>query len=57
MIVRLDNYLEQCPDECRNAEIVVDDVKLRTVNGVTGVNVIVTCEYCEVCKYRQAGAE
>ena len=57
MIVSLDNYLDQCPDECRYAEIIVDHDKLMTVNGVTGVNVTVTCEYREICKYRQTGAE
>lgn len=57
MIVRLDNYLERCPDECRYAEVTVDHDKLMTTKGVTGVNVVVTCEYCEICKHRKTGAE
>lgn len=57
MIARLDNHLEQCPDECRYALIVVDDDKLRTTKGVAGVNVTVNCVYREICKYRQTGAE
>lgn len=57
MIVNLDNYLERCPDECRYAEITVDHVALRTANGVTGVDVVVTCEFCEMCERRQTEAE
>ena len=57
MIVNLDNYLEQCPDKCRHAEIVVAHDALMTVNGVTEVNVVVTCEYCEICKHRKTEAE